>query len=120
MCPLESQGVPILLGVRSALLPKCSALGSEVTPEGRATLDMIVNACLLFTAPIQEEPLSDNQMRLLSKPADQHDELQKIITVWMTKEWWREQRAAAMKFALGDVQHGPHMLRSKKGGRERR
>ena len=94
--PLEADAVPALLSMRRALLPRCSALVSEATAEGRDMLGMMVNTCLMSTAPVQDEPLTDQQMRMLSQPSQQHDELQKTIAAFRSKGWWTEQRAKTM------------------------
>ena len=112
--PKEVAGVPTLVALRKTLLARCSALGSQATAEDQAILDMIINACLSATAFVQEEPLTDQQMRIVSQPQQQLDALQKVIAAKTAKGWWKEQRASSMRYAMGDVQHGPHLLRISK------
>ena len=68
----------------------------------------------MMTAFVQEEPLTDQQMRILSQPPQQLDELQKVIAAKTAKGWWKEQRTSTMRYAMGDVQHGPRLLRISK------
>ena len=103
--------MPILVALRKTLLARCSALSSQAAAEDKAILDMIINSCLSATAFVQEEPLTDQQMRILSQPPQQLDELQKVIAAKTAKAWWKEQRINTMQYAMGDVQHGPHLLR---------
>ena len=65
--PLEAKVVPMFLGLRCTLSPRCSASISEVTAEGRATLQMLITGILLVTAPVQDEPLTGDEMRMLPK-----------------------------------------------------
>ena len=51
------------------------------------------------------------QMRILSQPPQKLDELQKVIAAKTAKGWWTEQRTSTMQYAMGDVQHGPRLLR---------
>ena len=53
-------------------------------------------------------------MRIVSQPLQQLDELQKVIAAKTAKGWWNEQRTSNMQYAMGDVQHGPHLLRISK------
>ena len=106
--------MPTLVALRKTLLARCSALVSQATAEDQAILDMIINACLSATAFVQEEPLTDQQMRIVSQPPQQLDELQKVIAAKTAKGWWKEQRTSTMRYAMGDVQHGPRLLRISK------
>ena len=56
--------------------------------------------------------MTGDQMRLVSRNPQQQDELQKIVSVMMQKGWWKTQRTNGMQCAMGDVQHGPHLLRT--------
>ena len=68
MFPKEVEGVPTLVVLHKTLLARCSALCSQATAEDQAVLDTVIHACLTATAFVQEEPLTDQQMRILSLP----------------------------------------------------
>ena len=40
--------------------------------------------------------------------------MQKVIAAKTAKGWWNDHRANTMRYAMGDVQHGPHLLRISK------
>ncbi|MCP4243350.1 MAG: hypothetical protein GY772_22565 [bacterium] len=110
----DASGAPHILAMRSALLPKLSALVPSCNDAGKLAAKAMASALLAVTAPIQQEPMTEDQMRVLARCTmeGERDELEKVIGAKMSKGWWKEQKSAAMQRSVGDVQQGPRLLAS--------
>ena len=88
MMPREAAAIPELLSLRATLLPQISALSVEEGEAAQAAAEMVSDCLLAVTCPLQEEPMTQDQMRALSacSMASSKDHF-KVLASLMNSGW---------------------------------
>ncbi len=110
LMPDESKAVDVLLALHAHLLP----LVAQVVPEGSPVPKPVRNMteCLLVTcAPFQAEPMSNQQLMLLTSlvASDKSSEASPglaVLAELMSEGWWAQQVRFALQHCMLEVQHG--------------
>ena len=93
MMPRDAVAIPELLSLRSTLLPKISALSVQEDREAHAAAEMVSDCLLAVTCPLQEEPMTQDQMRALSACAmDSPKDHWRVLASLMNSGWWKTQK----------------------------
>lgn len=114
LMPKHEEAVRPLLSLRAFLLAKASAalsnLGNaaaEVQKQARSDVYVMSSSLLAVTNPFQEEPMTEEQLRVVTACTaltSRSEEFEKVIGTLLEDGWWKAAFQPCMKRTMNEVQ----------------